>query len=89
MGKQMEFIVTNPLKPILLAALAIAGTVSMLSSNAEAKRNLPPGVPWQLSTQQIPGEPIICPMCFKNLQPGTPRINPGQIGPRMMPGRRF
>jgi hypothetical protein len=87
-NKQMEFIVTNPLKFALSATLAITGTVFMLSSEAEAKHRPPPGAPWQLSTPQTAGEPFICPMCVKKLQPGATRINPAQIGPRI-PARRF
>ena len=77
---------------LLLAALAITGNVFVVSSDAEAKRKAPPGTPWQLSTSQIPGEPIICPMCVKRLQPGTTKINPrlagrGKFDPRPEPWR--
>jgi hypothetical protein len=82
--------VTSRAKLTLLAALAITGTVFMLSSDAEAKRKAPPGLPWQLNTPQTPGEPIICPMCVRRLQPGATKINPrlpgrGKFDPRPEP----
>jgi hypothetical protein len=76
----METTLTSPRELTLLAALAITGTVFLLSSDAEAKRKAPPGVAWQLNTPQIPGEPIVCPMCVRKLQPGATKINPRLFG---------
>ena len=76
----MNMTLTSAAKLTLLAVLAFTGNVFVTSSDAEAKRKAPLGAPWQLNTSQTPGEPIICPMCVRKLQPGATRINPRLSG---------